>query len=106
MFAQDGTALLLKMGNGWGRSHSKNWTGPPASTKEAGRDIFRHLQKLLRPLQERLQTHSWSVESFWNPCHGKVTLLQLRLIPLDRSVEILFLPKNIFYETHFTWGGV
>lgn len=78
--------------------------GFPENRKEAARDIFKHLQKLLHPLREKFQTHVWSVEGFWNPKHGQVTLLQLRPTPPDRPIGELSALENIFYETYFTWG--
>lgn len=78
--------------------------GCPENWKEAGRDIVQHLTKLLAPLQNRFGTDIWSIEGFWNPSHGKITVLQLRPTPLDRPLRVAPLPKNTFYDTSFVWG--
>jgi GNAT superfamily N-acetyltransferase len=78
--------------------------GFPLNWKEAGRDILKHLTKLLTPLQNSFGTETWSIEGFWNPSHGKITILQLRPTPLDRPLGSAPLPQNIFYETYFVWG--
>jgi hypothetical protein len=78
--------------------------GCPENRKEAGRDILKHLTKFLAPLQNTFGTNTWSIEGFWNPNHGKITVLQLRPTPLDRPLRVALLPKRTFYETSFVWG--